>query len=155
MDPRPTDAPTTFKYPYDRLLKLRDFIQEDDMHNPDMLDREGEPCLFVTKNGNATGLTVGRASGIFSFVREYFENGTHHTSTEWAILPYDKSGVFSALGDSGSVIADGRGRMGGLVTGGSGKMESLDVTYATPLFWLLPRIMDNGFPDAHLYPDMT
>jgi hypothetical protein len=25
-----------------------------------------------------------------SFVREYFENGPHQTSMEWAILPYDK-----------------------------------------------------------------
>ncbi|KAF8970664.1 hypothetical protein BDZ97DRAFT_55681 [Flammula alnicola] len=151
-----TNHPTTFKYPDDRLLKLQDPIQEDDMCNPDMLDHDGEPCLFIIKNGNTTGVTIGRATGVFSFVRQYFDNGTRWTSMEWAILPYDnKSGVFSAPGDSGSIIADSRGRIGGLLTGSAGKTESSDVTYATPLFWLLPRIKGNGFPDAHLYPVMA
>jgi len=150
MFPR-ADATTTFKYPDDRLLELRDLIQEDQMCNPYMLDHDGEPCLFVIKNGNATGVTIGRTTGTFSFVREYFNNGTHQTSMEWAILPYDnKSGIFSAPSDSGSIIVDGCGRFGGLLTGGSGKTESSDVTYATPFFWLLPRIKANGFPGAHL-----
>lgn len=147
-----------FRYPYDdRLLKLQGLIQEDQMHNPDTLDNNNEPCLMVIKNGNATGVTIGRANGLFSFVREYFLNGTHQTSREWAILPYDtdrKSGAFSARGDSGSIVADGRGRIGGLITGGAGNTESVDVTYATPLFWLLPRIKANGFPNAHLNPVM-
>ncbi|KAL4064974.1 hypothetical protein V8B97DRAFT_2072215 [Scleroderma yunnanense] len=148
-----TDVTTTFKYPDNRLLELRDPIEEDEMRNPDMLDHNGEPCLLAIKNGCATGVTVGCATGIFSFVREYLNNGTHRTSVEWAILPYDnESGVFSASADSGIVIVDGRGRIGGLLTGGAGKMDSLDVTYATPFFWLLPRIKENGFPDAHLYP---
>ena len=152
MFPR-TDATMTFKYPCDRILELQDIMQEDQMHNPDMLDHNGEPCLLVIKNGNTTGLTIGRATGIFSFVREYFLNGTHQTSMEWAILPYDnKSGVFAAPGDSGSIIADAHGRIGGLLTGGAGNMESSDITYATPFFWLLQCIKNNGFPDAHLYP---
>lgn len=147
-------TPKDFEYPLHGLLELRDIMQEDQMHNPDMLDHDdGEPCLFVIKNGNTTGVTIGRATGIFSFVREYFNNGTHQTSMEWAILPYDhKSGVFAAPGDSGSIITDGCGRIGGLLTGGAGKMESSDITYATPFFWLLPRIKENGFPDANLYP---
>ncbi|KAI9450878.1 hypothetical protein BJY52DRAFT_1206074 [Lactarius psammicola] len=131
--------------PDDRLLKLEDIISKDLMLNPDMLDRDGEPCLLVIKNGNTTSVTIGRANGIFSY-----------TSTEWAILPYDsKSGVFSAPGDSGSIIADSRGRIGGLLTGGAGKMESSDITYATPFFWLNPRIKENGFPNAHIYPVMA
>ena len=154
MYPR-TDAAWKFEYPDDRLLPLRDVISEDLMRNPDMLDRDGEPCLLVIKNGNTTGVTIGRATGIFSYVRKYFDNKTHQTSMEWAILPYDnKSGVFSAPGDSGSIIVDGRGRIGGLLTGGAGKTESSDITYATPFFWLLPRIKQNGFHNAHLYPVM-
>jgi hypothetical protein len=75
------------------------------------------------------------------------------STSDQNILPYDnKSGDFSAPGDSGSIIADGHGRIGGLLTGASGETESLDITYATPLFWLLPRIKENGFPDAHLCP---
>ncbi|KAF9509980.1 hypothetical protein BS47DRAFT_1364881 [Hydnum rufescens UP504] len=138
------DATTIFKYPVGRLLKLQGLIQENEMNNPDILG---------PTNGSASGVTIGCATGIFSFVREYFNNGTHQTSMEWAILPYDhKSGAFSASGDSGSIIVDRQGRFGGLLTGGAGKRDSLDITYATPLFWLLPRIKANGFPDAYLYP---
>jgi hypothetical protein len=152
------DGATYFKYPEGRLLPLRDIIPKDCMRKPGMLDHDGEPCLLVIKNGNATGVTIGRATGIFSFTREYFTNNTHQTSMEWAIFPYDKkSGVFSALGDSGSIIVDGRGRIGGLLTAGAGKTctESLDVTYATPFFWLFPRIKANGFPNAHLDPKIA
>ena len=70
---------------------------------------------------------------------------------EWGILNYDsKSEVFSKPGDSGSIIADIRGRIGGMLTGGSGKTESPDMTYATPFWWLLERIHANGFPNAHV-----
>lgn len=144
---------STFEYPHDRLLELRGFIQEDEMRNPDVVDHDGEWRFLVIKNGIATRVTIGCATGIFSYVREYFNNGARETSSEWAILPYDnESGAFSAPGDSGSVIVDGRGRFGGLLTGGSGKPESLDITYATPIFWLLQRIKQNGFPDAYPYP---
>ena len=128
MHPR-NDTTAYFKYPDDRLLELRGLIQEDQMHKPDMLDHNNEPCLLVIKNGNKTGVTIGRATGIFSFVREYFNNGTHQTSMEWAILPYDNnSRAFSAPCDSSSVIADGCGCIGGLLTGGAGKTESFDIT---------------------------
>lgn len=142
-----------FEYPIDRLLRLQDLIPEDLMHNPDMHNRDGQPSLLVIKDGNATGLTIGHATGTFSYVREYFTNNTYQTSKEWAILPYDhKSGVFSAPGDSGSIIADGRGRIGGLLTGGAGNTEDSEITYATPFFWLLPRIKQNGYPNAHIFP---
>jgi hypothetical protein len=75
---------------------------------------------------------------------------------EWSILPYDyKSGVFSAAGDSGPIIADTRGRIDGLLTGDGGKAESTDITYAMPFFWIFQRIKENGFPDAHRNPVMA
>ncbi|KAL5531494.1 hypothetical protein ACEPAG_4371 [Sanghuangporus baumii] len=148
MYPR-DDGKTTFKYPDDRLLPLRDLITEERMREPDMLDHDNEACLLVIKNGNATDVTIGRATGIFSFVRD---DETGQESMEWAIYNYDnKSGVFSAPGDSGSIIVDGLGRIGGLLTGGTGKTETSDVTYATPMWWLWPRIKQH-FPNAHLYP---
>lgn len=105
------------------------------------------------QHGSATGLTTGRATGIFSLVREYLPNGTHETSTKWSIFPHSqKSGAFSAPGNSSSVGADGSGRVGGMITGDADKAESLDVSDATPFYWLLPRVRTNGFPDAHLYP---
>lgn len=155
MNPR-LDAAMSFKYPDDRLLPLRGVISEDVMHNPDEVDDDGEASLFVIKNGSATGVTIGRATGVFSYVREYFANNTHRTSKEWAILPYDrKSGVFSETGDSGAIIVDGHGQIGGLLTGGAGKMDLFDITYATPFFWLLPRIKANWFPNSHLDPHIS
>ncbi|KAH8119367.1 hypothetical protein DFH11DRAFT_1686263 [Phellopilus nigrolimitatus] len=148
MYPR-DDGPTTFKYPSDRLLPLRGMISQELMRRPDMLDHDNEPCLIVIKSGNATGVTIGRATGLFSLVRD---DDTGEESREWAIYNYDKnSGVFSARGDSGSIVVDGRGRIGGLLTGGAGKTETSDVTYVTPMFWLWPRIKEH-FPNADLSP---
>ena len=64
MYPR-DDGKPTFKYPDDRLLPLRDMITEERMRDPDMLDHDHEACLLVIKNGSATGVTIGRATGIF------------------------------------------------------------------------------------------
>jgi hypothetical protein len=44
------------------------------MHNPDMFDLGGTPCLLVVKNGNATRTTTGSANGVLSIVRDYFHN---------------------------------------------------------------------------------
>ncbi|KAF8162649.1 hypothetical protein B0H34DRAFT_794449 [Crassisporium funariophilum] len=142
----PRCTPAT-KYPSDRLLPLRGMISQELMRRPDMLDHDNEPCLIVIKSGSATGVTIGRATGLFSLVRD---DDTGEESREWAIYNYDKnSGVFSARGDSGSIVVDGRGRIGGLPTGGAGKTETSDVTYVTPMFWLWPRIKEH-FPNAHL-----
>jgi hypothetical protein len=151
-----TDTQSGFEYPYDRLLPLQGIISEDSMRHPDTVDHDGEACLYVVKDGLTTGVTIGRATGIFSHVREYYYNQTSQTSIEWTILPYDNdSGVFSADGDSGSVIVDSRGRYGGLLTGGAGRGLSFDVTYATPIWWLLAVIKGDGFPNAHLNPTMV
>ncbi|KAI1787375.1 hypothetical protein LXA43DRAFT_1098305 [Ganoderma leucocontextum] len=146
------DANWGFKYPTDRLLPLMGILTDDLMRNPDMWDSDGEPCLLVVKSGSATDTTIGRANGVFSIVRDYFHDmSVNQTSMEWGIINYDsKSEVFSEPGDSGSIIADIRGRIGGMLTGGSGKTKSSDMTYATPLWWLLERIRANGFPNAHL-----
>jgi hypothetical protein len=143
------DGKGVFKYPDDCLLPLRDMITEERMCETDMLDHDKEACLLVIKNGNATNVTIGRATGIFSFV---CDDDTGQELMEWAICNYDKnSGVSSAPGDSGSIIVDGLGRIGGLLTGGTGRAETSDVTYATPMWWLWPRIKQH-FPNAHLYP---
>ncbi|KAF9000052.1 hypothetical protein BDZ89DRAFT_1027699 [Hymenopellis radicata] len=142
-----------FKYPADHLLPLHDIITREDMQVPDMVDHAGETCLFVIKNGQASGVTIGRATGSFSFVRT---GNTGPGSMAWAIYNYgnesgNNSGVFSKPGDSGSIIVDGFGGIGGLLTGGTGIMETSDVTYATPMWWLWPRIKQH-FPNASLYP---
>ncbi|KAJ3912719.1 hypothetical protein F5877DRAFT_53614 [Lentinula edodes] len=138
--------------PLERLLPLESIIPDSLMHTPDMWDVNHEPCLVVVKNGNATGTTYGRANGPFSIVRTYFlDMSIHQTSMEWGIMNYGyKVGVFSEPGDSGSIIADLRGRIGGMITGGAGHTKGSDLTYATPFWWLLERIKANGFPDVHL-----
>jgi len=124
-------------------------ISEELISKPEALDSTGDRCILVIKNGTSTGVTIGRATGIQSFVRD---DDTGKVSREWAIYNYDsKSGVFSAPGDSGSIVAGGLGRIGGMLHGGAGKTDTCDVTYITPMWWLWPRIKAQ-FPDANLYP---
>ena len=149
-------ARTSFKYPLGHLFQLLDAIKEDELCHPTMLDANGEECLLVVKNGNSTGVTIGRAMGIMSFIREYFEDGTQETSMELAIYPYgNKDGAFSAPGDSGSIIADSKGHIVGLLTSGAGQTDSTDVTYVTPFYWLFDECMKEHFPNAYLYPVMA
>ncbi|KAJ3917178.1 hypothetical protein F5877DRAFT_80177 [Lentinula edodes] len=150
------DATWHFRHPEGRLLPLQGVIPNSLMQDPDMWDSDREPCLLVVKNGHATGTTMGRANGPLSVVRTYtLDISTHHTSMEWGILNYDsKSEVFSKRGDSGSIIADIRGRIGGMLTGGAGRTPSSDLTYATPFWWLLERIKaTNRFSQVHLGVD--
>ncbi|KAF8844164.1 hypothetical protein BDN67DRAFT_987988 [Paxillus ammoniavirescens] len=135
MYPR-VDAAPDLEYPDDRLLPLQD------TSCATILDHDGKTCLPVSKNGNATGVTIGRATGIFSYVRRPRWGG-----------PSSPTGIFSAPCDSGSIIVDGRDRIGGLLAGSAGEMESSDITYATP-FWLLPRTKQKAFSNAHFYPVM-
>ncbi|KAL6301212.1 hypothetical protein BKA93DRAFT_828484 [Sparassis latifolia] len=110
------------------------------------LFKNDDPCLIVMQRGNTTGLTVGRANDILSYVRNYFDDGDTQTSKEWAIFSYDdKSGPFSDKGDSGSGIVDCLGRLGGLLTGGDGLTESSNVTCATPISFILDSLKANGY----------
>ncbi|KAF8911207.1 hypothetical protein CPB85DRAFT_1561878 [Mucidula mucida] len=143
---------TDDKYPECGLLPLVGTLTDDMMGTPDKLDADGEPCLLVVKRGAATDTTIGRANGVFSIVRDYCHDmSIHQTSMEWAVINYGYgTDAFSKPGDSGAIIADIHGRIGGMLTGGSGSghKEVSDITYATPFWWLLA----NGFPDAH--PDV-
>ena len=144
MYPHPANR-HSFKFPINRLLNVRGTISIDEMCNPTMLDENGDPCLIVLKRGNTTGLTLGRANNIFSFVRSYF-NGILQISTEWPIYPYNsKSGAFSERGDSGAAIIDCRGRLGGLLTGGGGLTDSSDITYATPISCIMDSLQQNKY----------
>jgi hypothetical protein len=58
------------------------------MRRPDVLDHDNEACLFVIKNANVSGVTI----GIFSFVRD---EGTREESIEWAIYGYDNDSAIS------------------------------------------------------------
>ena len=144
MSPNPKNR--WFKYPIDRLFKVQGIIQDEEMKKPAILDQNGDPCLVVMKRGISTGLTVGHANNFLSYVQNYKDNGDTQTSKEWAIYPYDNnSGPFSNKGDSGSAIVDCFGRLGGLLTGGDGITESSNITYATPISFILDSLKDNGY----------
>ena len=61
-----------------------------------------------------------------------------------------KDSTFSAPGDSGSIIADGKGCIAGHLISGAGKTDSTDVMYAMPFYWLFDEHVKKCFP---LYPD--
>jgi len=130
-----------FSFPPDRLLKVNQIIPDTEMRNLPMYDDNDKKCLIVLKRGYGTGLTIGRASGINSFTRSYFQDRPPKVSKEWSILPYDeKSGAFAAPGDSGAAVIDCLGRLGGLITGGSGP-----IAYATPVSFILEGLKANGY----------
>jgi len=150
MHPRP-DGRSDFKYPLGGLLQVKGVIQEPELRSPKQLDANGEECLIVVKNGKTTGVTIGRLTGIESIIRDYDDYGLKKTSMEVAVYPYShKDGAFSAKGDSGSIVVDGGGRIVGLLTGGSGLLESTDISYVTPYFWLEERVK-NFYPGYFLY----
>ena len=95
-----------------------DTITDQQIRRPDMFGVNHEPCLLVMKSGNTTGTTTGRADGVFSIVREYYfrDMNIHQASMEWGFFGYgDRLGAFSEPGDSGSNVADIKGRIGGML----------------------------------------
>ncbi|KAF8917443.1 hypothetical protein CPB85DRAFT_199393 [Mucidula mucida] len=137
MYPNPKNI-HNFKYPLDRILSLRGVIPDSELQKPKMCDQDG---IIVLKRGRGSGLTVGHANNVVSYTRYYLEGQEGQRSKEWAILPYNMSlGAFSAPGDSGAAIVDGAGRVGGLLTSGSGVTDSIDISYATPMTFVMDTI---------------
>jgi hypothetical protein len=150
MYPR-VDAPSDFKYLEERQLKLRGIVSEGDICHPVTKDNNGDLCRYVIKRGLTTLTTIGRATGFESFVRRYFANESKRDSVEAVVLPYDNDlGPFSRGGDSGSIIVDALGQFFALLTGGTGKTDSSDITFGTPMHWLWP-VIKAKFEGANLY----
>ena len=146
------ESRSSSEYPYGGLMQLRDIVKEDELRRPTTLDANGEECLIVVKSGNTTGVTIGRATGIESFVREYDQSGIRSTSMGLAIYPYShKDGAFSAPGDSGSVVADADGRIVGMLIGGAGGTHSLDIAYASP-YYFVEECIKEVLPESYLFP---
>ncbi|KAJ6463459.1 hypothetical protein C8R45DRAFT_520868 [Mycena sanguinolenta] len=172
-----------FSFPSDRLLRLRGVIPAAELRLPrprrrrDMLpdldsaepdEDEDDFGFVVLKSGRGSGLTIGRANNVFSYVRRrHPSTDAVSISKEWPILPYlvEPSRGFSAPGDSGAVVVDARGRMGGMITGGAGctakpkgaegwakgRDAEIDVTYATPMEFVLRVIRGReGFGGVEL-----
>ena len=146
-------SPTSFEFPATRLVTLKDQVPESALIKPPMLDDASESCLAVFKNGAKTDTTIGKANNVSSFTCTYCA-GQWAVSREWPVIPTNKdSGAFSAKGDSGSCVVDAFNRVGGILTGGSGASESSDVTYVTPIFFIMKVLQKNKrFQHAHLNP---
>ena len=152
--------PLSFDYPVDRLYKFHRTIPDEEMGKSSStgrtLDHEGNPIITVVKNGSTSGITIGRLNNIRSFTRyDFCEPGT--MSKEVAVLPRNSdSGAFSYPGDSGSVVIDGKGRLAGLLTGGTrggpGFTEGFDFTYVTSINFLLERMSLHGLEASLLSP---
>ncbi|KAH7171509.1 hypothetical protein EDB81DRAFT_837954 [Dactylonectria macrodidyma] len=111
-----------------------------------------DPAILVAKHGAATGFTVGLATGIKSLIRHPLEDGPCFQSEEWCIIGQRRNSQgrredFSSGGDSGSCVWDRNGRIGGMLAGGSGSGSNgaFDVSYATPMEWLLDDIKAHGY----------
>ncbi|KAL5593144.1 hypothetical protein FOBRF1_012246 [Fusarium oxysporum] len=107
---------------------------------------ETPPGLFVLKHGRTTGFTIGRANGVHSVLRHAFEIAEEVVSSEWCIVGLGNA--FSDKGDSGAVVFDLESRVGGMITAGLRKQDNadgFDVTYATPMQWLLDDIKRHGY----------
>lgn len=111
----------------------------------------GDPAILVATHGRTTGFTVGLATGIKSLTRQPID-GYEFQSEEWCIIGQkrDQQGRrvdFSWNGDSGSCVWDLEGRVGGMLTGGngSGSTGAFDISYATPMEWLLDDIKAHGY----------
>ena len=93
---------TTFKLPDERKLRIDACATEDDLAHPVEFDAEGQRCLIVGKDGNTTGLTVGRYASVVSFL----ENEVGVVSREFGICNagFNLAEPFSKKGDSGSLV---------------------------------------------------
>jgi hypothetical protein len=135
-----------FKMRGNKSLKLQDYIREDEIAHPTMRDWNNEPCLIVGKSGRSTGVTWGTANEVKSVTRIF---SSEMVSKEWCVLS-SISNPFSEPGDSGSVIFDLKGRIGGIMSSGVGLTNSVDTTYATPMDWLLSDINEQLKEPIHI-----
>ncbi|KAJ3459783.1 hypothetical protein MRS44_015856 [Fusarium solani] len=137
-------------------VELRGTIAEHIMRDPPTESASlQEAALVVGKYGRSTGLTIGVTNKVRSIKRNPIGDTTF-MSEEWCILGAKwKSGscrgTFSGRGDSGSCVWDMEGRIGGMLTSGlDGGNGSLDVSYATPIEWLLADIREQSGLDVEL-----
>jgi hypothetical protein len=139
--------------PLDGILHLEGTIPIEEIRSPNIGFDVDDHFIRVLKHGRGSKLTVGRGSPICSYTRHYFDDHPDNISKEWSILP-SAAGVaaFSVNGDSGAAVIDGRGRIGGLLTGGSQEdgVEAHDITYATPATFILERMKKQGLVRPNL-----
>ena len=107
-------------------------------HKPVDYNEDSNPCIAVLMRGATSGLKIGHANSIFSYTHD--DKG--QVSKQWPILPIprakawrnslDQCTTIGKVGDSGAVVVDAVGRVGGIVTCDAGDRKwEFDVTYVT------------------------
>ncbi|KAF4416413.1 hypothetical protein F53441_14547 [Fusarium austroafricanum] len=131
-------------------FNLKGTVPEDEMRHPALqVCQSDENVMIVGKFGRSSGLTFGLVNEVKSVQRTFAGN---EWSEEWCIVGHRRKKVdqtrtdFTKRGDSGSCIFDLKGRIAGMVTGGRETGAGVhDITYATPIDWLLDDIRSYGF----------
>ncbi|RSL58731.1 hypothetical protein CEP54_007621 [Fusarium duplospermum] len=114
-----------------------------------------EPALVVAMHGRTMGLSMGVANEVKSIIRNPVGD-LNFKSEEWCILGVKKRGglgrePFSGKGDSGSCVWDMKGCIGGMLTSGLEARDGvLDVSYVSPIEWLLADIREQSGLDVEL-----
>ena len=148
----------TFRFPANHLVTLRDRVPE----TAHARHRQ-RAVLYRLQKWRQDGYYDRQGEQRFLYTRNYFA-GQYQESRKWPVIPTYRhssasvptnkySGVFSAEGDSGSCVADVFQRIGNILTGGYGASKSSDITYVTPISFIMKVL--HGFKDfqyAHLNP---
>ncbi|KAG4289692.1 hypothetical protein FPRO06_04514 [Fusarium proliferatum] len=138
-------------YPTNTYELTRPVAQKREVRQPFEAARnqKNEPPMVVAKFGPTTGLTFGVANEAKSILRKILAGETV-VSDEWCIVGQKKKGlcrdVFSSKGDSGACILDMYGQVAGMLTSvmEAQNEDAFDITYATPIEWLLKDIRSYG-----------
>ncbi|CAK7563975.1 MAG: hypothetical protein SEPTF4163_001857 [Sporothrix epigloea] len=133
-----------YKFPSDSFIRLHnivpraEYLGQPPAHNL-VANVDNDPHLIVLKRGHTTGLTAGIVLDIESMTRYYYSGTLVFESRELTVVHISrerstlrKKVQFSDGGDSGSIIFDLKGRVVAMLTGGSGDVGRLDLTYSTP-----------------------
>jgi hypothetical protein len=114
-----------------------EIIKLAEIQNPAVTDANGDPSLRVMKYGRTTRWTAGVSNEILSDCQR--DSGM--ISKEWCIINLSHANPFSEKGDSGAVVIDYKGRIGGILHGeGCTLSDGREFTYVTPLHWLFSDI---------------
>ncbi|KAF4423769.1 hypothetical protein F53441_14245 [Fusarium austroafricanum] len=122
-------------------------IPESELDGTILRNIYGDTSLVVIKHGLTTGFTIGHANGIHSVTRRVAELARETISREWCVIGLH-SNAFSQEGDSGACVFDLEGRIAGMMTAGLESEDNphgYDVTYVTPMQWLLDDIKRQGY----------
>ncbi|CCT64656.1 uncharacterized protein FFB20_00589 [Fusarium fujikuroi] len=127
-------------------------VQEREIRQPFEAARnlKNEPPMVVAKFGRTTGLTFGVANEAKSVLRKKLAGETVMSDELCIIGQKKKKGLcreaFSSKGDSGACILDMYGQVAGMLTSGmeAQNEDAFEITYATPIEWLLKDIRGYG-----------